>query len=121
MVLEIGEKLPNPIHYTKPEGGTFAWRRIYLGVTASVTAEGNEEEGTSFKTLKAHTLAQEPISTCLPVENKARSHKELARCSICTEDFIDGEDIRLLNCAHIYHQRCIDPWLLNFAGTCPLW
>jgi hypothetical protein len=43
------------------------------------------------------------------------------QCSICTEDFIENEKVRILPCRHLYHRRCIDPWLLNFAGTCPLW
>lgn len=42
-------------------------------------------------------------------------------CSICTEDFTKGEDVRVLPCNHQYHPACIDPWLLNVSGTCPLW
>lgn len=42
-------------------------------------------------------------------------------CSICTEDFEKGEDVRVLPCNHKYHPVCIDPWLLNVSGTCPLW
>lgn len=41
-------------------------------------------------------------------------------CSICTEDFTTGEDVRVLPCNHKYHPACIDPWLLNVSGTCPL-
>lgn len=41
-------------------------------------------------------------------------------CSICTEDFTTGEDVRVLPCHHKYHPACIDPWLLNVSGTCPL-
>lgn len=42
-------------------------------------------------------------------------------CSICTEDFKVGEDVRVLPCNHQYHPVCIDPWLINISGTCPLW
>jgi hypothetical protein len=42
-------------------------------------------------------------------------------CSVCTEDFTKGEDVRVLPCNHKYHPACIDPWLLNVSGTCPLW
>jgi hypothetical protein len=42
-------------------------------------------------------------------------------CSICTEDFTIGEEVRVLPCNHKYHPACIDPWLLNVSGTCPLW
>ncbi len=42
-------------------------------------------------------------------------------CSICTEDFTVGEDVRVLPCDHKFHPPCIDPWLTNVSGTCPLW
>ncbi|KAL6413844.1 hypothetical protein AUP68_03371 [Ilyonectria robusta] len=41
-------------------------------------------------------------------------------CSICTEDFKVGEDVRVLPCRHQFHPACIDPWLINVSGTCPL-
>lgn len=43
------------------------------------------------------------------------------QCSICTEDFKVGEDVRVLPCKHQFHPACIDPWLINVSGTCPLW
>lgn len=42
-------------------------------------------------------------------------------CPICTDDFVKGQDIRLLPCNHQFHPDCIDPWLVNVSGTCPLW
>ncbi|KAI9158431.1 RING finger domain-containingprotein [Paramyrothecium foliicola] len=41
-------------------------------------------------------------------------------CTICTEDFEVGEDVRVLPCGHHFHPHCIDPWLINVSGTCPL-
>ncbi|ELR06178.1 hypothetical protein GMDG_07833 [Pseudogymnoascus destructans 20631-21] len=43
-----------------------------------------------------------------------------ASCSVCIESFVENENVRILPCSHIYHQRCIDPWLLNLSSTCPL-
>lgn len=42
-------------------------------------------------------------------------------CPICTDDFVKGQDIRVLPCNHNFHPECIDPWLVNVSGTCPLW
>ncbi|KAK4121799.1 hypothetical protein N657DRAFT_657349 [Parathielavia appendiculata] len=55
---------------------------------------------------------------------RARTHgrpsEEHLGCSICTEDFTVGEDVRVLPCDHKFHPPCIDPWLINVSGTCPL-
>lgn len=53
-----------------------------------------------------------------PTTNDDSGH---AGCSICTEDFKIGEDVRVLPCDHDFHPACIDPWLVNVSGTCPLW
>lgn len=53
--------------------------------------------------------------------DQSGSRDEPASCPVCTEDFAECENVRILPCAHIYHQRCIDPWLLDFGSTCPLW
>jgi hypothetical protein len=42
-------------------------------------------------------------------------------CPICTDDFVKGQDVRVLPCSHQFHPECIDPWLINVSGTCPLW
>jgi hypothetical protein len=42
-------------------------------------------------------------------------------CPICTDDFVKGQDLRVLPCNHQFHMECIDPWLMNVSGTCPLW
>jgi hypothetical protein len=52
---------------------------------------------------------------------QSESRHELVSCSVCIEDFVERDNIRILPCNHIYYRRCIDPWLLDFAGTCPLW
>ena len=56
-------------------------------------------------------------------ENQGRrdSPDDHLGCSICTEDFTVGEDVRVLPCDHKFHPPCIDPWLINISGTCPLW
>lgn len=42
-------------------------------------------------------------------------------CAICAEDFARGVVVRRLPCSHLFHPACVDPWLLGFATTCPIW
>ncbi|ONI00233.1 hypothetical protein PRUPE_6G077200 [Prunus persica] len=49
--------------------------------------------------------------------------EDLHQCSICLEEFKDGEECRLLaNCKHSFHKRCVDKWLTNKESKppCPL-
>lgn len=39
-------------------------------------------------------------------------------CTICQENYKDGEEIVTLPCGHLFHKECIWPWLLRHA-TCP--
>ncbi|CAK9109642.1 unnamed protein product [Durusdinium trenchii] len=41
------------------------------------------------------------------------------QCTICCEDFVEGERLRLLPCLHRYHVQCIDRWL-SHSQTCPV-
>ncbi|KZV81895.1 hypothetical protein EXIGLDRAFT_360558 [Exidia glandulosa HHB12029] len=45
-----------------------------------------------------------------------------AACPICILDFEEGEDVRVLPCKghHMFHRECVDPWLLDSSGSCPL-
>jgi len=55
-----------------------------------------------------------------PVPIAANAEEDDQMCSICTDNFTKGEDIRVLPCNHMFHPACVDPWLLDVSGTCPL-
>uniref|UniRef100_A0A3B5L9Y5 RING-type E3 ubiquitin transferase n=1 Tax=Xiphophorus couchianus TaxID=32473 RepID=A0A3B5L9Y5_9TELE len=40
-------------------------------------------------------------------------------CAICLEEFQDGQNVRIISCAHEFHRDCVDPWLMQHR-TCPL-
>ena len=42
-------------------------------------------------------------------------------CVICLESFHSQEPFRELPCNHIFHPKCIDPWLMHVSPLCPLW
>jgi len=108
--LEGGSSHAAPTETTPQQEGTTTTQPKSLPVeTAAVpSGMGAAQEGSKKEDQEA------AAATTPPKEG------ELG-CSICTEDFTTGEDVRVLPCKHKYHPACIDPWLLNVSGTCPLW
>ncbi|MBA0611586.1 hypothetical protein Godav_012261 [Gossypium davidsonii] len=63
-----------------------------------------------------------PITVGTVVKYKIEGEIESchADCVICLEEFKDGDTCRVLpNCKHMYHQLCIDKWLVK-DEVCPL-
>ena len=97
-------------------------------VPATSVADGNKSNGQAdVMTAEAGpelvmTETAEGVGQSAKPEDSSelRTENGLA-CSVCTDDFVKGQDIRVLPCNHKFHPECIDPWLLNVSGTCPLW
>ncbi|MCJ1269593.1 hypothetical protein MMC22_009485 [Lobaria immixta] len=79
------------------------------------SGEGNTEP----ELVKTETVDGTHDSERRKTEDGVNADNGLA-CSVCTDDFVKGQDIRVLPCDHKFHPECIDPWLLNVSGTCPL-
>ncbi|KAH8649518.1 hypothetical protein BGZ60DRAFT_534744 [Tricladium varicosporioides] len=60
-------------------------------------------------------------SSSIITEPDIQARSDGLGCSICIEDFIKSEEIRVLPCDHKFHAICIDPWLLQISSTCPTW
>ncbi|KAK1261633.1 E3 ubiquitin-protein ligase SDIR1 [Acorus gramineus] len=41
-------------------------------------------------------------------------------CSICLEDYKEGEVLRVLPCKHDFHSVCVDLWLTKWGTFCPI-
>ncbi|ORY64077.1 uncharacterized protein BCR38DRAFT_343510 [Pseudomassariella vexata] len=79
----------------------------------SVSVEKRARGTTETMSGAVGTVGQRPTS-------EDHAEDEHPGCTICTEDFTVGEDVRVLPCDHKFHPACIDPWLINVSGTCPL-
>ncbi|OWM64080.1 hypothetical protein CDL15_Pgr011535 [Punica granatum] len=50
----------------------------------------------------------------------AKSNSSLSRCSICLRGYKEGDALSSLPCCHhLFHTKCIDPWL-QLNPTCPI-
>ena len=79
--------------------------------------EPSKEPPKSSGSAETPTPAIAPTTSTPPPPTSAPSNPS---CSICTEDFTPDSDVRVLPCNHQFHPECVDPWLLNVSGTCPL-
>uniref|UniRef100_A0A8C8RF51 E3 ubiquitin-protein ligase RNF43 n=1 Tax=Pelusios castaneus TaxID=367368 RepID=A0A8C8RF51_9SAUR len=66
----------------------------------------------------------EAISHLAVRKYRARACPAAARdsvpiCAICLEEFSEGQELRIISCAHEFHRECVDPWLEQHH-TCPL-
>ncbi|XP_061359376.1 uncharacterized protein LOC133303476 [Gastrolobium bilobum] len=68
--------------------------------------------------------APESIVDSLPLKSHkkvdAHGNTDAEQCYICLDEYEEGEQIRLLPCNHEYHMSCVDKWLKEIHGVCPL-
>ena len=90
--------------------------------TTSMLSEDRRPEGVTAGTASVdHDGTSAAARSSQAAESGETNEDGQLGCSICTEDFKAGEDVRVLPCRHQFHPTCIDPWLINVSGTCPLW
>ncbi|XP_018434985.1 E3 ubiquitin-protein ligase RHA2A [Raphanus sativus] len=41
-------------------------------------------------------------------------------CVVCLSKLQEGEEVRKLECRHVFHKRCLEGWLHCLNFTCPL-
>lgn len=47
-------------------------------------------------------------------------HFDSGTCAICIDAFEDEDIVRGLICGHVFHQDCLDPWLIKRKACCPM-
>ncbi|GFS87139.1 e3 ubiquitin-protein ligase RNF115 [Nephila pilipes] len=92
--------------------GDYAWGRG--GWNAIITQLINQLDGTGPPPLPKEKIDEIPtVNIC-----QEQVDKNL-QCTVCMEDFEQGEPVRRLACEHHFHNGCIIPWL-ELHGTCPI-
>ncbi|XP_061990911.1 uncharacterized protein LOC133709245 [Rosa rugosa] len=52
--------------------------------------------------------------------DKLKHGDDAEQCHICLAEYEEGDKIRVLPCHHEYHMSCVDKWLKEIHGVCPL-
>ncbi len=58
------------------------------------------------------------LCSLLPEKYSTTTANEQETCTICIDDFEEGEEVIKLVCKHSFHPKCIVPWLEKSA-ECP--
>ena len=96
--------------------------------TSTIGQEAREDnrafEGTDQVVLPTQINTADVGASRVPASPREIVPESIGRetCPICIVDFEEGDDLRVLPCEgkHRFHQSCVDPWLLELSGSCPL-
>ena len=108
------------------ESGSRAISRIVLLAQAlSEVLDHMHRPPSSLSMATASLTAPEPVIDSFPVkihknEIVLESAEDVSQCYICLADYEEGDKIRVLPCHHEYHMSCVDKWLKEIHGVCPL-
>jgi len=64
--------------------------------------------------------ASKEVINDLPLRSFAEGGAECQECHICLEEFVKEDQVRDLPCGHCFHAACIDDWLADKSGSCPV-
>ncbi|XP_065559607.1 E3 ubiquitin-protein ligase RNF126-like [Artemia franciscana] len=66
-----------------------------------------------------HPMPTEKIQSLETVNITEIEASQDLQCSVCFESYEIQESVRKLPCNHLFHSRCVVPWL-ELHGSCPL-
>ncbi|XP_074580388.1 uncharacterized protein LOC141836762 [Curcuma longa] len=59
------------------------------------------------------------LSQCKYISSSSESSEDAEQCSICREEYVEGEQLSQLDCGHHFHTVCIKKWL-GIKNLCPI-
>jgi len=86
--------------------------------TRTVPAQTDGEEGQATNEPEAEQEPEGDVTEQTAVSSSPSPNGDLA---LRLQDAGQGaQPLRLLKCGHVFHKTCVDPWLLDVSGRCPV-
>ncbi|KAL7416146.1 hypothetical protein BDY24DRAFT_381175 [Mrakia frigida] len=89
------------------------------GVGGADLEGGGSSRGGREASLDASGSSSNVRKTKKKKAQRPREYYSIEECSICLEDFQQGEVVRILPCGHVFHKDEIDGWLKGWKKLCP--
>lgn len=77
------------------------------------------------KSLSAANIVETPVEiferleiSVTKMSEQAQEEKEEDCCSVCKEDYVDGDEVVTTGCKHLFHACCLATWVKT-KKTCP--
>ena len=65
----------------------------------------------------SESFDQTYVDAMTPEATEAK--EDMSTCPVCIEDIMKGDEVRRLDCKHVFHKMCIDKWL-RVKFSCPM-
>ena len=97
------------------------FRRKSTAVDSKAKQDFDERSVVSAPDERTESPTSPTLAPATPRSLSSSSTKTVGHeaCSICIDDFEEGDTLRRLPCGHTFHQHCIDPWLRYRNAICP--
>lgn len=87
------------------------------GVSVGVTADAGVDSDPRFTKIVSKTIDFKLDSTETKIKFRFNCDDQ---CKICLEDYVDSDQITILNCEHDLHKNCLDLYLRSGKNVCPI-
>ncbi|KAG6486034.1 probable E3 ubiquitin-protein ligase HIP1 [Zingiber officinale] len=64
-------------------------------------------------------LNEEKVIKCLKQQKHSSTMEHDEPCCICQEEYVEGDELGILDCGHNFHTACIKQWLMH-KNLCPI-
>ncbi|CAN7028365.1 hypothetical protein Bca4012_043261 [Brassica carinata] len=92
-------------------------RSFFLRFSSSVVVEEDASASSVYSRLAnlADQLKFNRLLSYLYADNAAASD-----CIVCLSTLKTGEEVRKLDCRHVFHKQCLEGWIQHLNFNCPL-
>jgi Ring finger domain len=85
---------------------------VLSGASESSSAHVVETPVETFKRLEINVIIMDDSA-------QSQEKKKEDCCSVCTEDYVNGDEVVTTGCNHLFHARCLATWVKT-KETCPI-